>query len=325
MKKNIVFTILFFCAMNIIAQEKIVYKPQTGIFDIRKNIMSTGLPLELDQNKMEKLDTVQLRIQYSVKYRSAKEDPLKESVEALYIGSQITEYRENILQYGGEHMPEALKGDPTKWNEEIMKKAMVFEGKMNRYKPTPFTVQKDYPEKGIQRCYNYLMFEGFKSNKPKVNPNIYYDEPIPHIDWELEEGDTVICDYACQRASALFRGRTWKVWYAPGLPYQDGPWKLQGLPGLILKAEDVSGDFHFEAVEIKRPEVEYIVKHPAYEQYVKGTPKRLKELTDMLYKNPRTLLLMMADEENIKKFEDQGVTINIPQQSRTPCLIEKYE
>lgn len=301
------------------------YNPQTGIFDIRENIMSTGLPLVFDQNKMEKLDTVQLRIQYAVKYRSTKEEPLKESFEALFIGNQITEYRENIHQYGGEHMPEALKGDPTKWDEEMMKLAKVFENKMNLYKATPFTIQKNYPEKGIQRCYNYLMFEGFKSNKPRVNPNIYYDEPMAQFNWELEDGDTVICSYTCQRASTLFRGRVWKVWYAPELPYQDGPWKLQGLPGLIMKAEDTEGDFHFEAVEIRKPGVEYIVKHPAYEQYVRGTPKRLKELTDMLYKNPRTLLLMMADEENIKKFEDQGVTINIPQQSRTPCLIEKYE
>jgi len=40
----------------------------------------------------------------------------------------------------------------------------------------------------------------------------------------------------CLMAKTRFRGREWTVWYAPEVGIPLGPWKLAGLPGLILKA-----------------------------------------------------------------------------------------
>src|SRR3712207_8163725 len=51
---------------------------------------------------------------------------------------------------------------------------------------------------------------------------------------------------------STFRGRTWRVWFALDIPFPDGPWKLCGLPGLILKAEDSKGHFSFDCVGIDR-------------------------------------------------------------------------
>ena len=67
-------------------------------------------------------------------------------------------------------------------------------------------------------------------------------EDTPTINWEICE-DTVqtILGYTCHRATAKFRGREWEVWYADDIPTSLGPWKLNGLPGLILQA--FSGDF----------------------------------------------------------------------------------
>ena len=67
-------------------------------------------------------------------------------------------------------------------------------------------------------------------------------EDTPTINWEICE-DTVqtILGYTCHRATTKFRGREWEVWYADDIPTSLGPWKLNGLPGLILQA--FSGDF----------------------------------------------------------------------------------
>ncbi len=75
-----------------------------------------------------------------------------------------------------------------------------------------------------------------------VSKTHYVAEDTPTINWEIYE-DTVqtILGYTCHRATAKFRGREWEVWYADDIPTSLGPWKLNGLPGLILQA--FSGDF----------------------------------------------------------------------------------
>lgn len=38
-------------------------------------------------------------------------------------------------------------------------------------------------------------------------------------------------------------GRQWIAWFTNEIPFQDGPFKFYGLPGLIVKLED-SEDYH---------------------------------------------------------------------------------
>ena len=80
-----------------------------------------------------------------------------------------------------------------------------------------------------------------------------YEEPMQRISWRLIKGDErVILGQRCRRAECDFRGRHWTAWYAPDLPINDGPYKLDGLPGLILAAESASGQIDIEAVVIRK-------------------------------------------------------------------------
>ena len=76
-------------------------------------------------------------------------------------------------------------------------------------------------------------------------------EPIPVQNWNIVTDSTrQILGYNCYMATTTFRGRQWTVYYTEDIPMPLGPWKLGGLPGLILFAE-VKGFITIEASGIK--------------------------------------------------------------------------
>lgn len=78
------------------------------------------------------------------------------------------------------------------------------------------------------------------------------EEPIENIDWTLVE-DSVknVLGYDCIMATADYHGRKWTAWFTPEIPLQTGPWKLAGLPGLILEAVADNGVYSFVATGIQ--------------------------------------------------------------------------
>lgn len=73
-----------------------------------------------------------------------------------------------------------------------------------------------------------------------------YSQSLPVIQWKLSPERKEIDGYMCNKAVADFGGRTWIVWYTTEIPLSFGPWKLNGLPGLILDASDK--DFSFKCI-----------------------------------------------------------------------------
>lgn len=68
--------------------------------------------------------------------------------------------------------------------------------------------------------------------------------------WKMTEGSDSVCGYLCQKANGEFRGKKWNVLYAEEIPTAAGPWKLQGLPGLITYAADDEGIHTFKLIGI---------------------------------------------------------------------------
>ncbi len=53
------------------------------------------------------------------------------------------------------------------------------------------------------------------------------------------------------KATCHFKGRDYTAWFCPDLPVHVGPWKLNGLPGVIVDARDAKNEvvFQFDGVE----------------------------------------------------------------------------
>lgn len=78
-----------------------------------------------------------------------------------------------------------------------------------------------------------------------------YSENMAH-GWTFGDDQKEICGYPCQEAKTSYGGREWTVWFAPSIPSNAGPWKLGGLPGLIMEAQDAEGIHHFTATALRK-------------------------------------------------------------------------
>ncbi|MCM1484559.1 MAG: GLPGLI family protein, partial [Muribaculaceae bacterium] len=98
----------------------------------------------------------------------------------------------------------------------------------------------------------------------------YYTEPLGEIVWEISDSTKSVLGYYCVMATANYHGRHWIAWFAPDIPLQEGPWKLTGLPGLILEASESTGQHSFVATGLEASNQEIVPIYP-YRQYDKMT------------------------------------------------------
>lgn len=73
----------------------------------------------------------------------------------------------------------------------------------------------------------------------------YKDKKMIPNDWTISSDTATIRGFLSQKATCTLGGRDWEAWFTPEIAINEGPYKFSGLPGLILKAESVDGDYSF--------------------------------------------------------------------------------
>lgn len=88
-----------------------------------------------------------------------------------------------------------------------------------------FKIYKTYPDMTV-------------SYMDRISTKLFkYDDPVT-FNWIILPDKEKIGAYNTQKATTEFGGRKWIAWFSTELPFQDGPYKFHGLPGLIVKIED---------------------------------------------------------------------------------------
>lgn len=165
------------------------------------------------------------------------------------------------------------------------------------------TVWMDYPA-GLCTTQEELMPDMFEGSEKK-----------PSIDWKLQEDTLTWNGYHCNRATALYAGVQWSVWYTQEVPSAAGPWKLQGLPGLIVWACD--GDsvhsfalnnltmeekpiYYFSSPDIYKMDNSKLVKYRnkilCNKEYALNPTYYVPDIKSKISHSQITVLTMMKDE-----------------------------
>lgn len=100
------------------------------------------------------------------------------------------------------------------------------------------------------------VFKNYPEGKVRVHDRFdlcqwIIDETLEKPHWHITDSIKRIMGYECIFAYTEYRGRRWDVWYTPEIPISDGPWKLCGLPGLIIYATDSRGHYLYEAISLR--------------------------------------------------------------------------
>jgi Protein of unknown function (Porph_ging). len=119
-----------------------------------------------------------------------------------------------------------------------------------------------------------------------------YEEPFEAQKWIMIDSSKQVLDYPCNLASCNFRGHTFLVWYTPDIAISDGPWKLSGLPGLIMEAYDKNFHYHYTMVGIKSTNLQ---------------PVSVYNFWDRKYEQTTRIKFLKAKKELEKKDQNQVI------------------
>lgn len=182
----------------------------------------------------QKPDTAQILVHYKfthVRDTTNRDHPYTENM-ALYIGKTSSAYRsyENVLE----------QAEFKRRMQIAMANSADGHVQLNRNRRGSGAEYYEFPnEKKLER------------KEPLVMETYLIDDVMPVIDWKISSDTATYGGLHCQKATAHFKGRDYTAWFCPDMPLHVGPWKLNGLPGVIVEAYDAKKDvqFMFDGVE----------------------------------------------------------------------------
>lgn len=160
---------------------------------------------------------------YETKYKLNLENP-----KDVYSKKMILDLKNNVSIFR-----DSLdrRNDSIKLNDGIGRYTMGVE---NQY-----YIKKNLAQKKIQKIITYLGTD--------------YLLPIEEIiNWKISFEQKMIGKYKSQKAETTYGGRKWIAWFTTELPFGDGPYIFNGLPGLIVSIQDSNNEYSFNLIEVKK-------------------------------------------------------------------------
>ncbi|WP_271782464.1 GLPGLI family protein [Aquimarina algiphila] len=198
----------------------------------------------------------------------------------------------------------------TSMYERIGDAKKINKNREESYEPNEEEVTERIMKTSLPFSYYYT---NIKSNnlifrETIVQKSYIVQDTLETIPWKLQQEHKKIANYDCQKAIAKYRGREYTVWFTTEITVSHGPWKLRGLPGLILEVTEETGKYEFRAIKInlnpktekvkdklQQPDTKGIVDLDKYKEVIKNKAK--EERAMLLASLPRGAKLLEGCDE----------------------------
>lgn len=152
------------------------------------------------------------------------------------------------------NVPLIIDGKLVVTSDTVLYKKEIEEYIKNETKKT----QNRQPISYRENTSEILTFESEKHGKK------YFitDTLVPMSEWIIQEDTLTILGYTCQKATTNFYGTEYTAYFTTELGFIGGPKNFRGLPGLILKVENIPNNFGFVAIKMEYPYKGKLPKKP---------------------------------------------------------------
>jgi GLPGLI family protein len=101
----------------------------------------------------------------------------------------------------------------------------------------------------INKLYAEEKIEVFQELMAKLYT---YEQPLNLMEWEITGESKEVEGYNCQKATTRYAGRDYIAWFDPEISISDGPYRFNGLPGLIISIYDTRLHYQFDLVGLEK-------------------------------------------------------------------------
>ncbi|WP_165851833.1 GLPGLI family protein [Chryseobacterium pennipullorum] len=113
-----------------------------------------------------------------------------------------------------------------------------------------------FKSKNYDRSLGYIIEKDYS----KIEAHLYDQYKTAHLvitdpevpKWSVQKEFLKINGMDCQKAVTRYKGREWEAWFSKDYPISDGPYKFNGLPGLVVRVKDRDDNHIFNMVQVKK-------------------------------------------------------------------------
>ena len=163
--------------------------------------------------------------------------------------------------------------------------------------------------KGSVRYKIFKKYPEFKvKSRVQLGMDSYNVSDNRKLNWNILPEKQKIGEFNSQKATTEFAGRKWVAWFSTELPFQDGPYKFHGLPGLIVKLEDAAKTHQFELKGITKftAPIEKVSEFTTEKKEIEIDHKQYKKMFLEERNDPAKVIKQALANSGVLEFRDSN-------------------